>query len=127
MPQEACIEEQGARVVHMAERGSTQLELAVDGSIGVGEQRKRQAKVLTMRGQAFLVCEGHGGDVSVAEAVELIAHGEQVLLAGQSHQMAMEDEHHGVSAMIRQRPGAAMVVERREILDWLAQVHGTEA
>lgn len=127
LPQQACVKEQGTRVVHVAERGSTQLELAVDGSIGVGEQGKWQVEVVAVVRQALRACEGHGGDVSVAEAVDLIAHGDQVFLAGQSHQVAMEDQHHGLTAMIGQRPGASFVVERREVVDWLARVHGPEA
>ena len=82
--------------------------------------------MVAMRGQALLARKGHRGDVSVAEPLELVAHGDQVLLAGQSHQVAMEDQYHRVPAMIRQHPGAPFVVERSEVLDRLALVHGDQ-
>ena len=92
--------------------------------IGVGEEWEGQLEVVAMSGQPLLVDEGHRGEVSVAESVELVAHGDQVLLAGQSHQVTVEDQQDMMAPVIGERPRPAFVVEGSEIVDRFTLMHG---
>ncbi len=66
------------------------------------------------------VGERHGRDGGVTEPVEVVADGDQVLLARQSHQVPMEDEEHRPATMVGQVPRSAEMVGQAEAADRVA-------
>ncbi len=73
--------------------------------------------------QSALFGERHGRDSSIAESVELVTHRDQMLLAGQSHQVSVKDQYDGVSALLGQRPRKPSVIGRRKVSDLFALLH----
>ncbi len=58
---------------------------------------------------------------------EFVAHGDDMLLAGQSHQMAVEDQHDIATAVIREKPLATILVGKDDVGCEIANVHGHES
>lgn len=67
-----------------------------------------------MDGQLFLLGKANDGDVGVTKPFPVFAHGEHVLLAWQSHQVAMKDDQHRTTQMIAKTPAIAVMVEKLE-------------
>lgn len=67
--------------------------------------------------EAIMVSERDGHHVRVSQFCQAIAHGDQVLLARQSHQVAMKDEQGGAAAKLSQRPVAPGVVDESCVAD----------
>ena len=59
--------------------------------------------------------ERHHDREGVAELVEMIAHGDHVLLARQSSEVAMQHQQQWPTAMIAEAPRAAVVVDEGEV------------
>jgi hypothetical protein len=67
--------------------------------------------------------ERHRSDARTVEFIEAVAHGNQVLLARKSHEMSVEDQQHGASPVLAERPGLPLVVREREVADLVSDPH----
>ena len=68
-----------------------------------------------VRGEALRVGEGHDGDRGVPEAVEVIAHGDHVLLARQSSQVPVQDQHQRPAGVCRDAPRLQVLVDQVDV------------
>ena len=103
----------GRGPVDLPERTAAQAVGAVGVSVFVAEHRERNVEVSAITGEQIGAAEGDDYDVDVVMAslaFEFVAHGDDVLLARQSHQMAVEDQHHAATAVIRETPLVTVMV-----------------
>ena len=59
----------------------------------------------------------------VTETAEVIAHGEHVFLAGQSSEVAMQDQQQGPTAMFAESPEVAVRIAEVDVGERVAQLH----
>ena len=76
----------------------------------VGEDGIRQVEAAAVPAQVARPGEGHQGHGCVTEVIEAVAHGDGVVLARQSGQVTVEDEHRRPSVLVRQAPPISPVV-----------------
>lgn len=86
------VEPERVEAPNLRERAPSQTELTVDGPLLVGQEGPRNVEMFPVGGQLPDRGEGHDRGPHRGELVEALAHGEQMLLAGQSHQVAVEDQ-----------------------------------
>ena len=122
-PQEVGVHPQRARVPHLSAGAPTEIEAAVELAFGIAEQRVWQLEVRPMRSEVFGRGEGDGRDRCVTELVEAIAHGDQVLLARQSHEVTVEDQQRRTARLIGQPPGRTPVVDQLDVVESFADLH----
>ena len=56
----------------------------------------------------------------VAESVEVVAHGDHVFLAGESSEVAVQDQHEWPAALVAEPPGSAFVIDEGDVGEELA-------
>jgi hypothetical protein len=67
-----------------------------------------------IRDEQIRAAESDDRDVDVvmeSVSLEFVAHGDDMLLARQSHQMAVEDEYHAATPVIGESPLVAIVIQ----------------
>jgi hypothetical protein len=76
----------------------------------VRQHRVREAEVAPKAVQVARAREGDQHHLGPTELDEAVAHGDRVLVAGQSGQMTMEDHHRRSTPLLREPPPAALIV-----------------
>ena len=79
----------------------------------VAQHRERDVEMTSVVGEPVAATEGDHGDIDIvvaALAFEFVAHGDDVLLARQSHEVPVEDHDDVAAAMLVQAPQVAVVV-----------------
>ena len=112
----------GARGPHLAVAAPFGAEQSVERPVGVGNDVEGQMKVLPVRGETLRDCEGDDRDPGVTELIKVIAHGDHVLLAGQSSQMSVQDQHEGPAAHLRGTPRPTLVIDEFHFREWVTDV-----
>ena len=114
--QEPGIHRDRARRPHLSHRSPTGAEQAVQLAVDLGEQRHVEVEVVPVSGEPRVVAgEGDHDGEDVGLAVEVIAHGDHVFLAGQSSEVAVQDHHEEPLAMFAEPPRLPFVVDEGEI------------
>ncbi len=111
------------RVPDLAVRAAPHLESSVQDPIRVGQDGKRQSEMVAVRGEVFGRRKGDRDDGGVTEFVEAVAHGDQVLLARQSHQVTMKDQQRGAARMVGESPPLASMIDQFDVVQTLADLH----
>ena len=74
-------------------RPSFRTEETVEGTVGVGQQRELDLQSRPVGGQPLRGCERDDDHRRITECLDVVAHGDHVLLARQSSEVAMQDQH----------------------------------
>ena len=119
---ELCIHADGARRPHLPVGASFGAEQSVDRPVGVGDDVEGEVEVLTVGGEAFACGEGDDADLGVTELVEVIAHGDHVLLARQSSKLPVQDQHVGPAAHLRGMPRPTLVIDELDVREPVTDV-----
>lgn len=109
LAQEPRVRPPHLRSPDLPHRPSTESVGAVGGSLLVDEQGERREPVALILGDVLGRAERDDDHFRITELVEAVAHGDRVFLAGQSGEVAVEDQHDWPSFMIGQPPAAAVV------------------
>ena len=86
----------------------------------IGKDRERNAQAGAIGGETVGFGEGHHGDRRVGERVEVITYGDHALLARQSSEVAVQDQHDGLPPLLSDRPSVAVVVDEFDVGDQIA-------
>lgn len=116
----------GRGPVDLAQRASPEAVRAVRFAVFVAEHRERNVEMSSVAAEQIGAAEGDDRDLDVVMAsvsFEFVAHGDDVLLARQSHQMAVEDQHHATTLVIRETPLVTVVVGQGEVGCEIASFH----
>jgi hypothetical protein len=94
-------------------------EEVVQLTLRIGDQGDSCRRELQMVGGGTdalrVVCEADDDRLCLAEPVEVVAHGDHVFLAGQSSEMAVEDQDDGSAEQGVEMPGRSMAVDQLHI------------
>lgn len=100
--------------VDAAQRTSPEAIRTIGVAVFVTEDRERDIQMLPVTVEKLGAGEGDNRDVDVVKAsvsFEFVAHGDDMLLARQSHQVAVEDEYHAATPVIGETPLVTIVVQ----------------
>ena len=88
----------------------------VEAAIDVGEYRELELEMGAVRSKTLgVVGEGDDDREGVAELAELIAHGDHVLLAGKSSEVAVQYEHQRPAAMVAEPPRVPLMINEGDV------------
>jgi hypothetical protein len=106
---------------HPPERPSPCSEHPVDHPVDIGQHRKVEPEMGSIRRETRRgVGKGDHNRKSMSEFAAVITHGDHVLLAGQSSEMAVQDEHQRTAAMITQAERQAVVIDEDDLWEHIA-------
>ena len=106
-----------AEVPNLSNRTSAEVETAIEDPLGVAEQRERNVEPGVVGGGFLLLDKGDYRYLASPEFVYTIAHGDQVFLARQSHEVAVKNQQDLPAAVIGQAPRPTLMVRQGEVLD----------
>ena len=100
---------------HLADRAAARTEELVQDAVDVGEHREPDFHVVAEGGEPpSIVGERDDDGECVAHLSEVIAHGDHVFLAGQSSQVAVQDQHDRPTAMVLETPRVPFVIDEAD-------------
>ncbi len=114
--QEPCIHHECAWRPDPPKGTATGAEPAVEHPVDIGDDGEVDAEVGAVGGEARRVIgEGDDDREDITELVEVVAHGEHVFLAGQSSEVAVQNEHERSSAVIAEPEQCAFVIDEGDV------------
>lgn len=113
--QQAGVHPQGAERPHLAVGAPFGAEQGVQRAVDIGHYVERQVEMGPVGGEPFGRGKGDDSDASITELGEAIAHGDHVLLARQSSEMAVEHQHQRTTLLVGRSPRPTGVVDEFQI------------
>lgn len=101
-------------------RAVSRTDKAVERPRPVRQDGKGDCEVGAVCGEPVGFGEGHHSDSCITEMGEMVAHGDHMFLAGQSSEVAVEDQDDRSASVLGQRPGAAVLIDEIHIWHGLA-------
>lgn len=105
----------GAERPHLTVRPPCGPEHAVQDPIHVSDDVELEVQMVAVCRQTLRCGEGDDGDSGVTEQVEVVAHGDHMLLARQSSEVSMKDQHEGPAAHRTRAPRPVVVIDKFDV------------
>jgi hypothetical protein len=87
----------------------------VQGPVGVSDDIEWQPQIVAIEGETVNTGKANNGDPGITELVEVIAHGDHVLLTWQSGEVTVQDQHQRETPKLGRPPRPTVVVDEFNI------------